>query len=130
MRRRAKVKKIISVVGVGIALAAGGCAQVPSGAIQELQNSISQTEGGSFGTFMTQGHNCADNIYHAKLHLAEGQRVSGKFLNNGETEINEGMGHASEASGQCSKAEQALSALIDEHLAPLEKRVKRLEGVY
>jgi outer membrane protein OmpA-like peptidoglycan-associated protein len=124
------VKKIISVVGVGIALAAGGCAQVPSGKIQELENSISQTGGGNFGTFMTQGHNCADNLYHANMHLSEGKRVSGKFMNSGSKEIDDGIGHANEAAGQCSRAEQALSAYIDEKLAPLEARVKRLEGFH
>jgi outer membrane protein OmpA-like peptidoglycan-associated protein len=122
------VKKIISVVGVGIALAVSGCAQVPSGAVQELESSISQTEGGNFGTFMTHGHNCADQLYHAKSHLAEGQRVSGKFLNSGEKIIDEGRVHANEAAGHCSKAEQALSAYIDEKLAPLDARVRRLEG--
>ncbi len=124
------MKKIISVVGLGIVLAAGGCAQVPSGAVQELENSISQTEGGNFGIFTTQGHMCGDNVFHAKLHLSEGQRVSGKFMNSGQTEINEGMVHAGDAAGQCSTAEQALSAHIDEPLAPLENRVKRLEGVH
>lgn len=124
------MKKIISVVGVGIALAVGGCAQVPSSKVQELENSISQTEGGNFGMFMTQGHNCADNLYHANMHLADGKRVSGKFLNSGSKIIDAGIVHANEAAGQCAQAEQALSAYIDEKLAPLEERVKRLEGFH
>lgn len=121
------MKKIISVVGVGIALAVGGCAQVPSGKIDELQNSISQTEGGNFGTFITQGHDCADNLYHARMHLSEGKRVNGKFMNSAAKEIDDGAVHSNEAAGQCAKAEQALSAYIDEKLAPLEARVKHLE---
>ena len=124
------MKKFISVVGVGIVLAAGGCAQVSSGKIQELESSISQAEGGSFGTFITQGHNCADNLYHAKMHLTEGQRVSGKFMNSSQMEIDQGIEHASEAAGQCSNAEQSFSAYIDENVAPLESRVQRLEGFH
>lgn len=124
------MKKIISVVGVGIALALGGCAQVPADKVQELEGSISQTEGGNFGTFMTQGHNCADNLYHANLHLGEGKRVSGKFMNSGKKEINEGIEHANLAAGECAKAESALSAYIDEKLSPLEERVARLESFH
>lgn len=124
------MKNIISVFGVGIALGVGGCAQVPSDRVQELENSISQTEGGSFGTFITQGHNCADQIYHAKLHLAEGQRVSGKFLNNGQKEIDAGLIHANEAAGECAKSQEALMAYINEKLGPLEARVTRLEGFH
>ncbi len=122
------MKKIVYVIGVGIVLAVSGCAQVPSGAVQELENSISQTEGGNFGTFMINGHNCADQLYHAKSHLSEGQRVSGKFMNSGQKIIGEGKVHADDAAGYCSKSEQALGAYIDEKLAPLEARVRRLEG--
>lgn len=122
------MKKMISVVGVGIVLAVGGCAQVPSGKIQGLEDSISQTEGGNFGTFITQGHDCADNLYHANEHLTEGKRVNGKFMNSAASEIDGGTVHANEAAGECAKSEQALSAYIDEKLAPLEARVKRLEG--
>ena len=124
------MKKIMSVVGVGIALVVGGCAQVPSGQIQELENSIANTQGGNFGTFMTEGHNCADNLYHANLHLSKGQRVNGKFMNSASKEITNGMDHANKASAECSKAEQALSAYIDEKLAPLEARVTRLESFH
>lgn len=122
------MKKIISVVGVGFALAVGGCAQVPSSKVQELESSISQTEGGNFGTFMYNGHRCADELYHANTHLTEGKRVSGKFLNSGEKTVDDGIVHANDASGFCTKAEQALSAYIDEKLAPFDERLKRLEG--
>ncbi len=124
------MKKIMCVVGVGVALTVGGCAQLPSGQIQDLENSIANTQGSHFGTFMTQGHNCADNLYHANLHLAEGQRVNGKFMNSAGAEIGDGMDHANQASGECAKAEQALSAYIDEKLSPLEARVARLESFH
>ncbi|MGH8549462.1 MAG: OmpA family protein [Methylococcales bacterium] len=118
------MKKIISVVGVGIALAVGGCAQVPSSKMQELDSSIAQTLGTNFGTFAYNSKVCADELYHANLHLTEGKRVSGKFLNSGEAEIDGGIIHANEASGLCAKAEQALSAYIDEKLAPYMKCLK------
>ncbi|GEM_PF-1626041 len=124
------MKKIMCVVGVGVALAVSGCSHVPSGQIQELENSIANTQGGNFGTFMTQGHNCADNLYHANLHLSEGKRVDGKFMNSAGNEISEGTTHANQASGECAKAEQALSAYIDEKLSPLEARVARLESFH
>lgn len=114
------MKKIISVVGVGIALAVGGCAQVPSSKIQELDGSIAQTLGTNFGTFAYNSKVCADELYHANLHSSEGKRVSGKFLNSGEEEIDGGIIHANEASGLCAKAEAALSAYIDEKLKGLE----------
>ncbi len=114
------MKKIISVVGVGIALAVGGCAQVPSSKIQELDSSISQTLGTNFGTFAYNSKVCADELYHANIHLSEGKRVSGKFMNSGEKEIDDGIVHANEASGLCAKAEAALSAYIDEKLKGLE----------
>ncbi|MGR9106999.1 MAG: OmpA family protein [Gammaproteobacteria bacterium] len=79
---------------------------------------------------MSNGHKCADNLYHANLHLANGKRVSGKFMNSGEMIVDEGIGHASEAASQCARAQQALSAFIDEKLGPLEARVKRLEGFH
>lgn len=122
------MKKIIAVVGVGIALAVGGCANVPSGKIEELEGSISKTEGGNFGKFMINGHECADNHHHARMHLADGKRVDGKFMNSGGQIIDDGIVHATEAASRCADAETALSAYIDEKLAPLEERVRRLEG--
>ena len=125
------MKRIMSVVGVGIALAVGGCAQmVPSGQIQELESSIANTQGSNFGTFMTEGHNCADNLYHANLHLSNGQRVNGKFMNSASSEISDGMNHANQASSECANAEKALGAYIDEKLSPLEARVARLESFH
>ncbi len=118
------MKKIISIVGVGLGLTLGGCAQVSTGS---LESSIAAASGGDFGTFMTQGHNCADNLYHANLHLNEGKRVSGKFMNSGAKEISEGTAHADKATGECAAAEKALSAYVDAKLAPLEARVARLE---
>jgi len=120
----------MSVVGVGIALTVGGCAQVPSSQIQDLESSIANTQGSNFGTFMTEGHNCADNLYHANLHLSKGQRVNGKFMNSASSEISDGMGHARQASSECANAEKALSAYIDEKLSPLEARVARLESFH
>ena len=122
------MRKIISVVGVGIVLTAGGCAQVPSGKMQELESSISQTEGGNFGMFISHGHLCASHINHAKMHLAKGQRVSGKFLNSGSMEIDQGIVHANDASGHCAQSEQAFSGYVDEKLEPLDVRMRRLEG--
>ncbi|MGH8559397.1 MAG: OmpA family protein [Methylococcales bacterium] len=121
------MKKIISVVGVGIAVAMGGCAQVPS---EGLKSSIDELERGTFVKFMYSGHRCADELYHAKSHLSEGERVSGKFLNSGEKIIADGSVHESDAAKLCAEAEQYLSAFIDEKLAPLEARVKRLEGFH
>lgn len=112
------MKKIMSVVGVGIALTVGGCAQVPVAQNQELQDAISNIHESNFVKFMTEGHNCADNLYHANLHLANGHSPS------------DGMDHVNKASGECAKSEQALSAYIDEKLAPLEARVARLEGFH
>lgn len=121
------MKKIISVVGVGIAVAMGGCAQVPT---EGLKSSIDQMDATSFVKFMYPGHRCADELYHAKYHLGEGERVSGKFLNSGATIVADGTVHANEAASLCAEADRALSAYIDEKLAPLEARVRRLEGFH
>ncbi len=130
------MKRIMSVVGVGIALTVGGCAQVPSSQIEELESSIANTQGSNFGTFMTEGHNCADNLYHANLHLSNGQRVNGKFMNSASSEISEGMDHANKAKVECAKAEQALNAYHDDrHVAPpvVQKEIEtsiHLEGIF
>jgi outer membrane protein OmpA-like peptidoglycan-associated protein len=115
----------------------GGCAQVPSGKIQELDSSIAKTLGTDFGTFAYNSKVCADELYHANLHMEEGKRVSGKFLNSGEKEIDEGIVHANDASGLCAKAEAALSAYIDEKLKGMKGEGSRevaasvqLDGVY
>ncbi|MGH8551878.1 MAG: OmpA family protein [Methylococcales bacterium] len=105
----------------------GGCAQV---ATDGLKSSIDEMDGTSFVKFMYPGHRCADELYHAKSHLKEGERVSGKFLNSGGTIVADGTTHANEAASLCAEADRALSAYIDEKLAPLEARVRRLEGFH
>lgn len=119
------MKKIISVVGVGIAVAMGGCAHVST---DGLKTSIDEIKGTSFGKFMYAGHRCADELYHAEHHLGEGQRVSGKFLNSGGKLVADGTVHANDAASFCAEADKALSAYIDEKLAPFDERLRRLEG--
>lgn len=106
------MKKIMSIVGVGVTLIFGGCAHVPSGEIQDLESTIGNVEGSEFGAFILPAHNCADNMWHARDHLAEGQRVNGKFMNSARDEIDGGREHANKAAAECAKAQEALDAYI------------------
>ncbi len=105
------MRNMISVIGAGVVFLAGGCAQVSSVKLQQLENSISKIEGSHFGAFMTQGNNCADNLYHARLHLTEARKVSGTTVYDaGAIEIDQGLAHVNEAARQCHRAEEELKA--------------------